>query len=163
MNKYQRLVFILSLIVMSIIATNCSGSSDESAESTYNKGIEYVAQKQFDRAIGEFTKCVELAPDFTMVYLARGIAYAQTEQYDLAIADYTQFVQRDTELDDLHHSVYNDRGWAYGQLGQFRPNSCQIYCRLGRFEYACDGSRRLPRVVDATTNWVNGRLFVPTI
>ena len=84
------------------------------ATSYYDKGGEYWDAGDWGMAIGEYTKAIELNPDFTFAYFERGYSYNQLGQNQNAINDYTKAIQ----LDPNYDMAYNNRGWSYGQLGQ---------------------------------------------
>jgi len=56
-----------------------------------------------------YTKAIELKPDYADAYNNRGNAYAAKGQHEQASADYTKAI----ELQPDYASVYNNRGNAY--------------------------------------------------
>ena len=46
----------------------------------------------YEEAVKEFSRAIELSPDFTMPYLYRGEVYYKMGKFDLAIEDYTQAI-----------------------------------------------------------------------
>ena len=56
--------------------------SSESAKEAIDKGIEYGKQGNYDEAISEFTKAIELNPNYAETYNNRAIAYFQKQDYD---------------------------------------------------------------------------------
>ncbi|MBM4432468.1 MAG: tetratricopeptide repeat protein [Chloroflexi bacterium] len=118
-NFVFRIVVILaSLIVVGVLGcpspvtptspttTHGTTTRDSSAEESYNRGCELLDEGEYDEAIDEFTKAIELDPAYADAYSNRGWAYAITEQYDRAIADYNRAI----ELDPQNASVYVYRG-----------------------------------------------------
>ncbi|MCB1417681.1 MAG: tetratricopeptide repeat protein [Notoacmeibacter sp.] len=67
----------------------------------YRKGGE------FDQAITDLTKAVELDPQYDWAYAERGSAYSEQGEFDLAIADFTKAVE--------HNPQYY---WAFGKRGE---------------------------------------------
>ena len=61
--------------------------SDGSAVAFYNSGIDYFHQGQFDQAIAEYSKALEINPRYANAYIYRGAAYDIKGQYDQAIAN----------------------------------------------------------------------------
>ncbi len=51
----------------------------------YNRGQEFVKTGQYDLAIAEYTKAIQVGLQYPFAYFARGSAYIQKGQYDLAI------------------------------------------------------------------------------
>jgi len=52
-----------------------------------HRGMLYVKKKMFDEAINDFTKSINLDPQFCGSYNQRGQAYIYKEMYDEAIED----------------------------------------------------------------------------
>ena len=67
-------------------------------------------------AIGEYTKAIELNPDFTFAYFERAYSYNKLGQNQNAINDYTKAIQ----LDPDHAFAYGNRGVAYFSLDQYQ-------------------------------------------
>lgn len=106
-----------------------SGSGESSGGSTditptatpnptflFESGEAFIRNGDFERAIDEFTKAIELIPGFAFGYQIRGDSYFQLAQFDLAIQDYDKAI----ELDPNNKSAYNGRGLARYQLGEFQ-------------------------------------------
>ena len=54
-----------------------------------NRGFAYQADKgDFDAAIADYTKAIELNPEDADTYHIRGFAYADKGDFDAAISDY---------------------------------------------------------------------------
>ena len=45
----------------------------------------------------DYTKTLELNPEYTDVYINRGVAYSERKEYDRAIADYTKAIELDVK------------------------------------------------------------------
>jgi len=72
-------------------------------------GLTYLEQKQFDEAISEFTRVIEMSPDSADAYYNRGLAYAKKNDAEHAIADYSKAI----ELNPRDSDTYFNRGLAY--------------------------------------------------
>ena len=72
----------------------------------------YAATGDFDKAIGELQKALEIAPDFPLTHWMLGFAYADTGRYDDAIASLEEYIK--ARPDDA--KAYADAdAKAYGQ------------------------------------------------
>jgi tetratricopeptide (TPR) repeat protein len=80
-----------------------------------NRGIVYVELGQWDKAIVDYTRAIEIDPQYKDAYFNRGIAYGDLEQWNEAIVDYTRTI----ELDPQYKNAYDTRGVAYANLGQW--------------------------------------------
>ncbi|KAF0125496.1 MAG: hypothetical protein FD189_2072 [Elusimicrobia bacterium] len=82
----------------------------------HNRGFAYGELKQYDKAIADFDKAIELNPEDVHVdYRNRGVAYRKLKQYDKAIADYDKAI----ELNPKDADTYHNRGFAYDELKQY--------------------------------------------
>ena len=93
----------------------------------YKRGLAYQAQYDYYDAIDDFTKAIELHPNFAEAYYKRGKASADTNlnnrtladdrfgrrYYEHAIEDYTRAIELDCSM---IRSVYTDRSLAYKAL-----------------------------------------------
>ena len=59
----------------------------------HRRGVAYARQKDYDRAITDYTKAIELEPRNPSAYNDRGIAYTSKGDYGRAIADVTRAVE----------------------------------------------------------------------
>ena len=82
-------VYLLVLAAISICGGGASTTmgSDGDAAGFCNSGIAYFSQGQFDQAIAEFSKALEINPRYANAYIYRGAAYDIKGQYDQAIAN----------------------------------------------------------------------------
>jgi curved DNA-binding protein CbpA len=108
------------------IDTGPSGSSGGSTDITptatpnptflFESGEAFIRNGDFERAIDEFTKAIDLIPGYGFGYQVRGDSYFHHAQFDLAIRDYDKAI----ELDPNDKSAYNGRGLANYELGQYQ-------------------------------------------
>jgi tetratricopeptide (TPR) repeat protein len=78
------------------------------------KGIQYDNQGQYNEAISEYNKAIELDPKYDDSYNKRGLVYYNKKNYEQAIEDYTTAIQ----LNSKNTDAYNNRGIVYYQLDQ---------------------------------------------
>lgn len=102
------------LILYIVVCLFLAGCRDKSVDH-YNRGVDYLANGQYDQAISEFTRAIEINPGLAYAYSNRGVAYAGKGEYDLAISDFTKFL----EIYPLDATVYNNRGVAYYNKGEY--------------------------------------------
>ena len=70
--------------------------------------------RDYDKAIADETKAIEINPRYVLAYANRGIAYGNKGDYDKAIADETKAI----EIDPRYANAYANRGIAYEKLGR---------------------------------------------
>ncbi len=82
---------------------------------TYNRrGLTHAAKKDFDRAIADFNKSVEIQPNYAKAYNNLGLAYAYKRQYGPAIANFTKAIK----LNPNYADAYGNRGLTYEKKGR---------------------------------------------
>ncbi|MDB9386653.1 tetratricopeptide repeat protein, partial [Microcystis aeruginosa] len=89
--KSFALLTTLSLISLSTLATvrpvmalesrqpaetRIAQGNNQDAIGYYNRGVGYIQQEKYDLALAEFTKAIELDPNYTEAYNNRGFLYA---------------------------------------------------------------------------------------
>jgi tetratricopeptide (TPR) repeat protein len=79
-----------------------------------NRGLAYDDNKQYDLAIADYAKAIEIDPMDAGYHIARGMTYAHKKDYDSAIADYT----RGIEINPKEAPVHVLRAIAYRINGQ---------------------------------------------
>jgi tetratricopeptide (TPR) repeat protein len=86
------------------------------AQSYFNRGKANIAKGQYDQAISDYTKAIELNPNSAEAYRLRGDAYLFFKgQLDLAISDYNKVL----EIRPKDSGTYLNLGVAYGNKGQY--------------------------------------------
>ena len=76
-----------------------SGCDSRSAPAYNNRGIAYSEQGEFEKAIADLTKAIELDPTDAPAYKNRGDAYWQEGELDKATADYNKVIELDPVFD----------------------------------------------------------------
>jgi tetratricopeptide (TPR) repeat protein len=113
------------------------------AQEYLSRGNELFNQNNFDGAISEFLKALEIDPDFTaakdnisVVYFNRGLASYQNGDKNKAITDITEALKY--KPDDV--SMYGARGTINGEMGNYDAEindftevirlepTAQVYC-----------------------------------
>jgi tetratricopeptide (TPR) repeat protein len=105
--------FIISSVLIMLLVTGKTMGSE--AKACLDRGNAYLNKGQYDLAMADFNKAIEIDPKFAKAYNNRGDAYEKKGQYDLAIADFTKAI----EVDPKFAFGYAFRGFAYGHKGQY--------------------------------------------
>lgn len=77
-------------------------------------GTTFANKEEYDRALVEYNKVVELGAD-AATYNNRGFVYDKIGEYDRAIADYNEAIK----LDPNNVSAHNNRGVSYKDKGEY--------------------------------------------
>lgn len=75
----------------------------------FNRGINYTQQEKLALAIAEYTRAIELDPNYALAYNNRADIYYQQQKHDLALADWNRAI----EIDPLLAVAYINRGSLY--------------------------------------------------
>jgi lipoprotein NlpI len=96
---------------MAIFLTLTTTSCSDPGVDHYKKGLAKQEKGDLDGAIAEFTKAIELKPDYAQAYAIRGLAEQYKGNLEGAIADFTKAIE--LKLDNPHLAVvFYSRGLA---------------------------------------------------
>ncbi len=67
----------------------CAEVQKPSPDATFytKRGVEFQLNGQYDRAISDYNKAIEIDPEYALAYFNRGVAYFKTGDYDRAWED----------------------------------------------------------------------------
>ena len=85
------------------------------AEANYFRGNAYHYKGDYDRAIADWDRAIQLKPDYADAYNNRGLTYDSKGDHDRAIADYDKAVQLKPDFAE----AYLGRGAAYNYKGDY--------------------------------------------
>jgi tetratricopeptide (TPR) repeat protein len=125
-----------------------------------NRGDEYRHKGEYDNAVREYTRAIEINTNYLGAYWNRGVCYEIKKEYDQALADYTAGLRINPNQAELYHGigvVYRDQMKDYDRaIEQFtmgiKYNSkfLQAYVNRGVcYYYKNDYDRALKDLADA--------------
>ena len=113
-NNVQRLNIIFVALLLGMYVLSPAAAHAASDESDYfQKGISSAESGNYEEAIKNFAKAIELNPKDAAAYYNRGNAYGKLGTYEEAIRDYDKAI----ELNPKNAEAYSNRGNAYVNLG----------------------------------------------
>ena len=74
-----------------------------------NRGIAYGEKGQYEQAISDFNKAIEINPRYVKAYNNRGIIYRLKGQYEQAISDFYKAI----EINPMDAQTYNNLAWLF--------------------------------------------------
>jgi tetratricopeptide (TPR) repeat protein len=86
-----------------------------SARAASSRGDVYSERGQYDNAIADYSRAIEVNPYYAEAYSNRGAAYLITQQWGKAIADLSKAISINPGLID----AYTNRGITYGKINQW--------------------------------------------
>jgi tetratricopeptide (TPR) repeat protein len=155
----------MSILLVASILVGCEAK----APFHYMQGIEFAEEGRYDEAITEFTKAIELDPNYIKAYnyrawiyrdkeqyadsskaielnpelaeayLTRASAYIYREQYNAAIFDYSKALELDTSMGD---AVYLGRALVYQEQGK----NAECIAELEKFITVIDDPQMIENV-----------------
>ena len=124
----------------------------ESAHVEVYAGVTHAKKFEYDKAIGRFTKAIEIDPHLSTAFYYRGLAYMRQGDNDTAIQEYDRAI----ELDPTSAQIHSERGIAYRQRGnpdlsimdftraiELNPDYARAYYERGVAHTGCKGTMPL--------------------
>ena len=112
-NNMANLIRVISMvgcfILFSCATTQHVRLKSRDAEGYNNRGFAYYQTGQYEKAISDFTKAIEIDPQFAQAYNNRGWVYVKKCQYDQALSDFN----KSTEIDPGFVEAYFCRAIVY--------------------------------------------------
>jgi tetratricopeptide (TPR) repeat protein len=115
MMFYRRRVTKVSVFIVLALLFAFGIALAQTAEDHKNRAEQYYSQKAYDEAIAEYSKAIELKPDYAEAYNCRGDAYYYKGSYDQAIYDYSRTI----EINLNNPQPYESRAMAYWQKAEY--------------------------------------------
>src|SRR5258706_1997184 len=100
-------MFAILLLLIVALSNGCTALED--ADSLQESGVMHRNSREYDQAIADFNRAIDMAPTMASAYFNRGYVYQLTQRYDKAIQDYDRAIA----LRPRYASAYNSRGFAY--------------------------------------------------
>jgi len=115
---FRRMIAPLVCILLGavlLIPSCANDAAQQQARDYLVKGYGYFTQSQWDQAIAEYSRAIEMDPKLAAAYNYRGSAYGEKGDYDKAIADLNMAI----ELAPALAENYRNRGIAFGKKGDY--------------------------------------------
>lgn len=108
---FRYFLFVLMLSTMGLLG--CSGGLDAKG-TAYVKGRELFLNKDYDSAILQFNKVIEMDEKYIDVYILRGNCYLALKKNEDAVKDFSKAI----EIDPNSRGALLNRGLAYKAMGK---------------------------------------------
>ncbi|OQX54533.1 MAG: hypothetical protein B5M48_00245 [Candidatus Omnitrophica bacterium 4484_213] len=95
--------------------TKSASFSEDDFDMYFNRGTDYLENGDYERAISDLSKAIEIHPNDDEAYSNRGIAYVLQGNHDLAISDFSKAI----EINPMLSAAYLNRGRAYDERGNY--------------------------------------------
>ena len=108
----------IMILIISLSPTFASAQQkqDESKDADFytKRGISYYQKGEYDQAILDFDKALQINPMNAEAYNNRGSVYGEKGRYDQAISDFCKAL----EISPMYAEAYYNRGVTYNRRGQ---------------------------------------------
>ena len=108
---YRAFLFSLMLVVAGVLG--CSSGLDAKG-TAYVKGRELFLSKDYDSAIEQFNKVIEMDEKYVEAYTLRGNCYSALKKNEEAVKDFSKAI----EMDPNNRGAYLNRSLAYKAMGK---------------------------------------------
>lgn len=110
----KAVLVIAAMLMVSTLAHFYPKLKDRSVE-FYNLGSAHLQNNEYEQAISNYTKAIEMAPNMAKAYYNRGNAYIAQGLFDKAVLDYTKAIA----INPGFTEAYYDRGLNYAMKGEY--------------------------------------------
>lgn len=93
-------------------------ASPDTGNLYYWRADTYIRTDQYDEAIADYTKALELMPQHRESLLGRGVASIWKERWGLAVEDLTAVLDTDSRPDTVSALAHRARGVLYAAMGR---------------------------------------------
>ena len=108
----------LRFTVVAILILYCTGVFAQNAKKFYKTGEEFMQVENYKDAIDQFSRAIELQPDYDKAYLGRADAYEKSGMLEEAAADY----DRASTFLEKSEDVFYESGRVYFLLGEYEKS-----------------------------------------
>jgi tetratricopeptide (TPR) repeat protein len=109
------IVILISLLLVTavfsamVLSEGCGADRGNRSRELLRRGNGHFDKGEFEAAVADYTKAIEIEPDYSDAYNNRGLTYSDRGDKDRAIADYTKAI----ELKPDYAEAYYNRGVDY--------------------------------------------------
>jgi tetratricopeptide (TPR) repeat protein len=173
-------------LVVTIFLTTCGAALCDTAVDFNNRGLAMQAKGDFDGAISNFTKAIELKPDDGSAYYNRGSVKQDKGDLDGAIADFSKAIELKPDDEDgrfgfggdIFLKAQNDAAVFLGKMRGVNQPLCDGWVAMqnpggGIFQLVADGrlftaenldyhnSSIAARIAASSTSTLTASIFSP--
>ena len=114
---------VAALSVLALGSTLITANANPLATQYFDQGVEKYDTGNYQGAIDDWSRAIEINPKNALAYYNRGLAKDDLQDYQGAIADYTKAI----EINPDFASAYGSRGYAKGVGLQDGNGACSDY------------------------------------
>ena len=110
----------------------------------FERGMDAFVNDDFSESVEEFTKAIDIDPDFALTYASRGAALMKMHRIEESIADFDHAIELDAEYPKTYHLrglariELEDHEGALEDYGQAYYSRAALQIKLGREDLATE-------------------------
>ncbi|MBC8228037.1 tetratricopeptide repeat protein, partial [bacterium] len=115
--KIKVIILAVCFLIILFIAgcTKVQQPTLKNADAYLNRGTAWFDKGDYDRAISDLNKAIEINPKLAEAYLNRGVAWGNKGDYDRSISDCNKAI----EVNPKYALAYYNRGLAWIDKGDY--------------------------------------------
>ncbi|KAA6322664.1 hypothetical protein EZS27_027814 [termite gut metagenome] len=102
LSNQEKVDEIIALLADEVLEKILEKDRDKAAELYIWRGIAWYNKKDYDNAITDYDKAIDINPSYTLAYYNRGFAWVAKKKYNNAIEDYRKAI----EIDPYYANAY---------------------------------------------------------
>ena len=140
------------------VYTQALNIDPENPELYYHRGVAYYEDINYDAALDDLTRAIEIDENYAAAYASRGLIYTFLAEVDgsardKAIADFNEAIRLNPQLSlayqnrgDFYHDIgeYDKAIADYSQIIALQPNNAYAYLRRGNARRALGNTNGAP-------------------
>ena len=91
-NRYLITVTTALMAVLLVVATGCKGNPEKAKKKYLESGLSYVDKKQYDAAVIQFKKALQVDPKYAEAHYQLGLAYLRQQHIKDGYSELNQAV-----------------------------------------------------------------------
>ncbi len=133
--KQMQGLIILLLIGLAVVGAYVYYQYQTNSQAYGNQGYQAYLDENYEQAVTDYTKAIELKPDQSVLYLLRGNAYRELGQDEQAFADYIKSIALNPDIPASAQPRWSRKPTyavvIYGRMIRMEPDMAVLHYLLG--------------------------------
>src|SRR5271157_5792111 len=94
-NRYFTMMVTALMAFLLVAATGCKGNPEKAKKKYLESGLEYLDKKQYDAAVIQFKKALQIDPKYADAHYELGLTYLRQQRYQEGYRELSQAADLD--------------------------------------------------------------------